>query len=141
MPDHDDRQWILRGQERFHGYGGNGCAGADLANIANEAAIRAARLDKKEIDNSDVTEALEKVAIGPERRSNIMREKDKIMTAYHEGGHALVAQVLPDSDNVHKVTIIPRGATGGVTWTIPEHDRPYTSMSEYKDELARGLSK
>ena len=116
-----------------------GMSGADLANIANEAAIRAARLDKKEIDNSDVTEALEKVAIGPERRSNIMREKDKIMTAYHEGGHALVAQVLPDSDNVHKVTIIPRGATGGVTWTIPEHDRPYTSMSEYKDELARAM--
>ena len=114
-----------------------GMSGADLANIANEAAIRAARLDKKEIDNSDVTEALEKVAIGPERRSNIMREKDKIMTAYHEGGHALVAQVLPDSDNVHKVTIIPRGATGGVTWTIPEHDRPYTSMSEYKDELCQ----
>lgn len=116
-----------------------GMSGADLANIANEAAIRAARLDKKEVDNSDVTEALEKVAIGPERRSNIMREKDKIMTAYHEGGHALVAQVLPDSDNVHKVTIIPRGATGGVTWTIPEHDRPYTSMSEYKDELARAM--
>ena len=116
-----------------------GMSGADLANIANEAAIRAARLNHKLIDNSDVTEALEKVAIGPERKTNIMREQDKIMTAYHEGGHALVAEVLPDSDNVHKVTIIPRGATGGVTWTIPEYDRPYTSVTEYKDELAKAL--
>lgn len=116
-----------------------GMSGADLANIANEAAIRAARLNHQQIDNADVTEALEKVAIGPERKSNIMREKDKEMTAYHEGGHALVAEVLPDSDNVHKVTIIPRGGTGGVTWTIPEYDRPYTSVSEYKDELAKAL--
>lgn len=116
-----------------------GMSGADLANIANEAAIRAARLNHKLIDNSDVTEALEKVAIGPERKTNMMREKDKIMTAYHEGGHALVAEVLPDSDNVHKVTIIPRGGTGGVTWTIPEYDRPYTSVTEYKDELAKAL--
>lgn len=116
-----------------------GMSGADLANIANEAAIRAARLNNQQITNADVTEALEKVAIGPERKANIMREKDKELTAYHEGGHALVAEVLPDSDNVHKVTIIPRGGAGGVTWTIPEYDRPYTSISEYKDELAKAL--
>lgn len=116
-----------------------GMSGADLANIANEAAIRAARLNKTQIDNADVTEALEKVAIGPERKTNIMRDKDKELTAYHESGHALVAEVLPDSDNVHKVTIIPRGGTGGVTWTIPEYDRPYTSVPEYKDELAKAL--
>lgn len=116
-----------------------GMSGADLANIANEAAIRAARLNHQKITNADVTEALEKVAIGPERKTNIMRDKDKVLTAYHEGGHALVAELLPDSDNVHKVTIIPRGGTGGVTWTIPEYDRPYTSVTEYKDELAKAL--
>lgn len=116
-----------------------GMSGADLANIANEAAIRAARLNHQKITNADVTEALEKVAIGPERKTNIMRDKDKELTAYHEGGHALVAELLPDSDNVHKVTIIPRGGTGGVTWTIPEYDRPYTSVTEYKDELAKAL--
>lgn len=116
-----------------------GMSGADLMNIANEAAIRAARLNRKQINNSDVTEALEKVAIGPERKNSIMRDKDKEITAYHEGGHALVAEVLPDSDNVHKVTIIPRGGTGGVTWTIPEYDRPYTTVAEYKDELAKAM--
>lgn len=116
-----------------------GMSGADLANIANEAAIRAARLNHQKITNADVTEALEKVAIGPERKTNIMRDKDKELTAYHEGGHAIVAELLPDSDNVHKVTIIPRGGTGGVTWTIPEYDRPYTSVTEYKDELAKAL--
>lgn len=116
-----------------------GMSGADLMNIANEAAIRAARLNRKEITNADVTEALEKVAIGPERKNSIMRDKDKEITAYHEGGHALVAEVLPDSDNVHKVTIIPRGGTGGVTWTIPEYDRPYTTIAEYKDELAKAM--
>ncbi len=116
-----------------------GSSGADLANIANEAAIRAARENRKKISNADVTEAFEKVAIGPERKNRPMSEKDRIMTAYHEGGHALVAQVLPDSDNVHKVTIIPRGGTGGVTWTLPAEDRPYTSLVEYKDSLARAL--
>ena len=115
-----------------------GMSGADLANIANEAAIRAARLNRKQIDNSDITEAFEKVAIGSKKK-NMMREQDRILTAYHEGGHALVANVLPHSDNVHKVTIIPRGGTGGVTWTLPEYDRPYTSIPEYKDMLAKAM--
>ena len=116
-----------------------GSSGADLANIANEAAIVAARHNRKEINNRDVTEALEKVAIGPERKNKVMNEKDKEMTAYHEGGHAIVGHVLPDSDMVHKVTIIPRGGTGGVTWFIPPEDRIYTSVVEYKDILARIL--
>lgn len=115
-----------------------GMSGADLANIANEAAIRAARLNRKQIDNSDITEAFEKVAIGSKKK-NMMREKDRILTAYHEGGHALVAEVLPHSDNVHKVTIIPRGGTGGVTWTLPEYDRAYASLPEYKDDLAKAM--
>ncbi len=116
-----------------------GSSGADLANIANEAAIRAARENRKKITNADVTEAFEKIAIGPESKNKPMTERDRELTAYHEGGHALVAQVLPDSDNVHKVTIIPRGGTGGVTWTLPAEDRPYTSLVEYKDTLARAL--
>jgi cell division protease FtsH len=116
-----------------------GSSGADLANIANEAAIRAAHLDRKEITEADVTAAFEKVAIGPERKSKIMNDRDKKLTAYHEAGHALVGHVLPDSDPVHKVTIISRGATGGVTWFVPPEDRPYTSIVEFKDILARAL--
>lgn len=116
-----------------------GSSGADLANIANEAAIIAARHDRKTITQGDVTNAFEKVAIGPERKSKIMSEKDKEMTAYHEAGHAIVGHVLPDSDMVHKVTIIPRGGTGGVTWFIPPEDKSYHSIIEYKDVLARML--
>ena len=116
-----------------------GSSGADLANIANEAAIVAARKNHHEISNEDVTEAFEKVAIGPERKSKVMNEKEKELTAYHEAGHAIVGHVLPDSDLVHKVTIIPRGGTGGVTWFIPPEDRSYHSLIEYKDILARML--
>ncbi|QQS64493.1 ATP-dependent zinc metalloprotease FtsH [Candidatus Saccharibacteria bacterium] len=116
-----------------------GSSGADLANIANEAAIFAARHDRKTITQDDVTAAFEKVAIGPERKSKIMSEKEKVMTAYHEAGHAVVGHVLPDSDMVHKVTIISRGNTGGVTWFIPPEDKSYHSIVEYKDILARML--
>lgn len=116
-----------------------GSSGADLQNIANEASIIAARKNKKQITNGDVTEAFEKVAIGPERRNKIMNEKEKELTAYHEAGHAIVGHVLPDSDMVHKVTIIPRGGTGGVTWFIPPEDKSYHSIIEYKDVLARML--
>jgi cell division protease FtsH len=116
-----------------------GSSGADLANIANEAAIVAAGRDSKTISNADLTEAFEKVAIGPERKSKVMSQKDKETTAYHEAGHALVGHVLPDSDPVHKVTIIPRGGTGGVTWFLPPEDTIYTNVYEFKDILARAL--
>jgi cell division protease FtsH len=116
-----------------------GSSGADLANIANEAAIIAARANRTEITSQDVTNAFEKVAIGPERKNKIMNDKEKELTAYHEAGHAIVGQVLPDSDLVHKVTIIPRGGTGGVTWFIPPEDKSYHSIIEYKDILARML--
>jgi cell division protease FtsH len=116
-----------------------GSSGADLANIANESAIVAARRNSKKISNADLTEAFEKVAIGPERKSRVMSQKDKELTAYHEAGHALVGHVLPDSDPVHKVTIIPRGGTGGVTWFLPPEDTMYTSVYEFKDVLARAL--
>jgi cell division protease FtsH len=116
-----------------------GSSGADLANIANEAAIIAARRNGKNITGKDLTEAFEKVAIGPERKTKVMSEKEKEMTAYHEAGHAIVGHVLPDSDPVHKVTIIPRGGTGGVTWFLPPEDKSYTNVYEFKDILARAL--
>ena len=116
-----------------------GSSGADLANIANEAAIIAARRDSKMISNKDLTEAFEKVAIGPERKAKVMNEKEKELTAYHEAGHAIVGHVLPDSDPVHKVTIIPRGGTGGVTWFLPPEDKSYTNVYEFKDILARAM--
>ncbi|MBQ3470469.1 ATP-dependent zinc metalloprotease FtsH [Candidatus Saccharibacteria bacterium] len=116
-----------------------GSSGADLANIANEAAITAAREGHKAISNADLTEAFERVAIGPERKSKVMNEKERKITAYHEAGHAVVGHVLPDSDPVHKVTIIPRGSTGGVTWFLPPEDRSYKNVYELKDILARAM--
>ncbi len=116
-----------------------GSSGADLANIANEAAITAAREGHKEITNADLTEAFERVAIGPERKSKAMNDHERKVTAYHEAGHAIVGHVLPDSDPVHKVTIIPRGRTGGVTWFLPPEDRSYKSIYELKDILARAM--
>ena len=116
-----------------------GSSGADLSNIVNEAAIKAARRDSKQITNQDVVDAFEKVAIGPARKNSIMSEKEKELTAYHEAGHAIVGHVLPYSDEVHKVTIVSRGHTGGVTWFLPPDDKSYHSILEFKDVLARML--
>lgn len=150
LPDRKDREAILKVHYAKKPLAKNvdldalaakaaGSSGADLANIANESAIIAARNSHNEITQSDVTEAFERVAIGPERKSKVMTEGDKVTTAYHEAGHALVGHVLPDSDPVHKVTIIPRGGTGGVTWFIPPEDRVFVSLIQFKDMLARGL--
>ncbi len=150
LPDRKDREAILKTHFKKKPLAKNvdlkalagktaGSSGADLANIANESAILAARRNQKELTNSIVTEAFEKVAIGPERKSKIMSEHEKELTAYHEAGHAIVGHVLPDSDLVHKVTIISRGSTGGVTWFIPPEDKSYHSILEYKDVLARML--
>ncbi|HVV66944.1 MAG TPA: ATP-dependent zinc metalloprotease FtsH [Candidatus Saccharimonadales bacterium] len=150
LPDRKDREAILKVHFEKKPISKNvdldalaakaaGSSGADLANIANEAAIIAARNSHHEITEHDVTEAFERVAIGPERKSKIMTEADKLTTAYHEAGHALVGHVMPDADPVHKVTIIPRGATGGVTWSIPPEDRVYVSLIQFKDMLARAL--
>ena len=116
-----------------------GSSGADLSNIVNESAIRAARRNSKVIQNQDVVEAFEKVAIGPARKNAIMSEKEKELTAYHEAGHAIVGHVLPESDMVHKVTIVSRGHAGGVTWFLPPDDKSYHSILEFKDVLARML--
>jgi cell division protease FtsH len=150
LPDRKDREAILRVHFKKKPLAKHvdldalaaksaGSSGADLANIANESAIIAARNSHTEISQGDVTEAFERVAIGPERKSKVMTESDKVTTAYHEAGHALVGHVLPDSDPVHKVTIIPRGGTGGVTWFIPPEDRVYVSLVQFKDMLARGM--
>lgn len=113
-----------------------GMAGADLANLANEAAIVAARNNRKVIENKDITEAFEKIAIGPERKSKVMTEEERKITAYHEAGHALVGHVLPHADPVHKVTIVSRGSTGGVTWSLPVDDKSYYSILNFKDKIA-----
>ncbi|HEX4774626.1 MAG TPA: ATP-dependent zinc metalloprotease FtsH [Candidatus Saccharimonadales bacterium] len=150
LPDRKDRESILKVHFAKKPLAKNvdldalaakaaGSSGADLANIANESAIIAARNSHTEITQGDVTEAFERVAIGPERKSKVMRDEEKTLAAYHEAGHALVGHVLPDSDPIHKVTIIPRGQTGGVTWSIPTEDRMYTSLVEFKDVLARTL--
>lgn len=150
LPDRKDREAILKVHYAKKPLAKNvdldalaaksaGSSGADLSNIANESAIIAARNGHAEITQQDVTDAFERVAIGPERKSKVMTEADKMTTAYHEAGHAIVGHVLPDSDPVHKVTIIPRGGTGGVTWFIPPEDRVYVSLVQYKDMLARGM--
>jgi len=114
----------------------SGFSGADLANILNEAAILAARNNKKEIVSGDLFEAIEKVMIGPERKSRIITDKEKKITAYHEAGHALVAHFLPGMDPVHKVSIIARGSAGGYTLKVPTEDRHMHAKSEFIGEIA-----
>lgn len=116
-----------------------GFSGADLANLANEAAILAARRNLKKIGMKELHEAVEKEALGPERRSHIMNDKEKELTAYHEAGHALVGHVLPNTDPVHKISIVSRGSAGGVTWSLPSEDRYMHSIDEFKDDMARSL--
>ncbi len=112
-----------------------GFTGADLANLLNEAALLAARQNKKKIGMAELEEASEKVAYGPERRSHVVSEKERRITAYHEAGHAIVAEVLPDADKVHKVTIIPRGQAGGYTMMLPEEERAYITYSHMMAEI------
>jgi len=107
-----------------------GFSGADLANLVNEAALNAARFNKKKVEMIDFEYAKDKVMMGPERKSMIMTEEEKKNTAYHEGGHALVAALLPDADPLHKVTIIPRGRALGVTMQLPIEDK-YSHTKEY----------
>ena len=116
-----------------------GFSGADLANVVNEAAILAARRNKKVIGGQEFEEALEKVALGPERRSRVISEKEKRVIAYHEGGHALVGHLLPNCDPIHKISIVARGMAGGVTWSLPEEDKYLRSKKEFEDDIAMAL--
>lgn len=114
----------------------SGFSGADLANILNESAILAARSNRKEIIGLDLFEAIEKVMIGPERKSRVINDKEKKITAYHEAGHALVAHFLPEADPVHKVSIISRGSAGGYTLKAPIEDRHMHAKSDFISEIA-----
>ncbi len=116
-----------------------GFTGADLANLINEAALLTARRDKKLISMSELEEAIDRVIAGPERKSRVMSEDERRITAYHEGGHALVGYALPNLDPIHKVTIIPRGRAGGYTLALPMQDKSYAKRSELVDQLAYAL--
>jgi len=113
-----------------------GFSGADLANLVNEAALFAARRNKRTVDMADFEDAKDKIFMGPERKSMVMREDERRNTAYHESGHAVVAKLLPKADPVHKVTIMPRGWALGLTWQLPEFDR----ISNYRDKMLEEIS-
>nr|WP_218132021.1 ATP-dependent zinc metalloprotease FtsH [Undibacterium oligocarboniphilum] len=113
-----------------------GMSGADLANLVNEAALFAARRNKRLVEMLDFEDAKDKIFMGPERKSMVMREEERRNTAYHESGHAVVAKLLPKADPVHKVTIMPRGFALGLTWQLPEHDQ----ISGYKDKMLEEIS-
>jgi cell division protease FtsH len=150
MPDIADREQILKVHaegkpivssvsmrnlaERTPGF-----SGADLANLLNEAAILAVRRNKKEITEAMILESIEKVLLGPERKSRIMSNKEREMTAYHEAGHALVGHLLANCDPVRKVSIISRGRAGGYTLSMPESDVRYRTLAQFKDNLAMTL--
>jgi cell division protease FtsH len=116
-----------------------GFTGADLANVLNEAALLTARSDKKLIDNNALDEAIDRVVAGPQKRTRLMSDHEKKITAYHEGGHALVAHALPNTDPVHKVTILPRGRALGYTMVLPDEDKYSTTRNELLDQLAYAL--
>ncbi len=113
-----------------------GFSGADLANLVNEAALFAARRNKRLVEMQDFEDAKDKIVMGPERKSAVMREEERRNTAFHESGHAVVAKLLPKADPVHKVTIMPRGFALGLTWQLPEHDR----VNMYKDKMLEEIS-
>ena len=147
LPDIKGREQILRVHMRkipaaddvkveVLARGTPGFSGADLANLVNEAALFAARRNKSEVGMKEFEDAKDKIYMGPERRSMVMREDERRNTAYHESGHAVVAMSLPKADPVHKVTIMPRGWALGLTWQLPEHD----SLSKYRDRMLEELA-
>lgn len=113
-----------------------GFSGADLENLMNEAAILAAKKDQKEVHQRDIEASIEKVALGPERRSKIMTDKEKEVTAYHETGHAIVGHLMEDCDPLRKLTIVSRGMALGVTWFVPENDRVMVTQQKFEHEMA-----
>ncbi len=150
LPDRKDREEILRVHARSKPLGADvklvviaertpGFSGADLASLMNEGAILAAREDRKEITQYDLIRSIEKVMLGPERRSHVLNKKEKEITAYHEAGHALVASVLPYADPVHKISIISRGRAAGYTLKLPLEDRRMQSRKEFLDDIAVSL--
>ncbi len=116
-----------------------GFSGADLKNVLNEAAIFAARTNKSKINQLDILSSIEKVVLGPERKSHILLDKEKKITAYHEAGHALIGHLLPNCDPIHKVSIISRGRAAGYTMNMPERDKHLSTKSEFVDEISMML--
>lgn len=150
LPDRKDREDILKVHAKSKPMGPDvkiaviaertpGFSGADLANLMNEAAILAAREDRKEVTQYDLIRSIEKVMLGPERRSHVLNKKEKEITAYHEAGHALVASVLPYADPVHKISIISRGRAAGYTLKLPLEDRKMQSRKEFLDDISVSL--
>ncbi len=146
-PDINDREEILKVHAKSKPLAGEvdlrrvaertpGFTGADLSNLLNEAAILSARRNKKKVGQAEILESVEKVLLGPERKSHMLSDKEKRLTAYHEAGHALVANELPHAKPVHKVSIISRGRAAGYTLTLPEKDTKMHSKSEFLDEIA-----
>ena len=117
-----------------------GFTGADLENVLNEAAILSARVHKKEISMEELEEAITRVVVGPEKRSRVITEKDRRITAYHESGHAIVSLKLPNCDPLHEVSVIPRGLAGGYTMTLPKEDMMYVTKSKLEDQIAMLLA-
>jgi cell division protease FtsH len=113
-----------------------GFSGADLENLVNEAAILAARRNRKTVSRDELTEAIDRVIAGPQRKSRVISERERVMTAYHEAGHALVARMLPNADPVRKVSIVARGMMGGYTRVVPDEDRLFKTKAQFEDELA-----
>ena len=146
LPDRKDREKILKIHGKRKPFGADvkldiiaartpGFSGADLFSVMNEAAIFAAREDRKKVSQFDLAEAVDKVAMGPERKSHIMSDEEKQITAYHELGHALIASVTEDADPVNKITIIPRGRAAGVTMTLPDEDRKMRTKNDFLADL------
>lgn len=151
LPDRKERQDILEIYFRNKPINKNvdsqvisrqtpGASGSELKNIVNEAAILAARDNKKEITQHYFTEAIEKVMIGPERKSHLMNEQERKVTAYHEAGHAIVGKVVPKGDPIHKISLVSRGMALGYTWSLPDEDRRTDSKSHFEDEIAQLLA-
>lgn len=150
LPDRADREEILKIHARKKPFGEDvnlkviaertsGFSGADLYSLMNEAAILAAREDRKSVAQFDLIRSIEKVMMGPERKSHLLSKKEKEITAYHEAGHAIVASVLPNADPVHKVSIVARGRAGGYTLKLPLEDRKLQSKKEFLDDIAMSL--
>jgi cell division protease FtsH len=150
LPDRSDREEILTIHARKKPFTEDvnlkvvaertpGFSGADLYSLMNEGAILAAREDRKKIAQFDLIRSIEKVMMGPERKSHLLSKKEKEITAYHEAGHALVASVLPNADPVHKVSIVSRGRAGGYTLKLPLEERRLQSKKEFLDDIAMSL--
>jgi cell division protease FtsH len=151
LPDINDREAILKVHARKKPLAEDvtlrevaertpGFSGADLENLLNEAAILAVRRNKKKVEKIDILDSVDKVLLGPERKSHILGKKEKEITAYHEAGHALVAKMLPNTDQVHKVSIIARGKAAGYTLKLPSEDKKFNTKARFIDEMATLLA-